>query len=344
MLDVRAEVEFNKGAFPNAVNLPILNDSERQKVGKCYKEHGQQQAINLGHQLVQGNIKQQRVAKWKKFIKDHPQAVLYCFRGGMRSGISQQWLKEVGVEIARIQGGYKALRQFLISSREKFLSEYELVIVAGRTGTGKTRVIQAIKHSLDLEKYAHHRGSAFGRFPQPQPTQINFENILAIDILQKSNELPNQKQFLVEDESHLIGRCALPEDLRLKMQQSPYVFIEETIESRIEVVIEEYVLQLSEQYISLDPINGWKNYCEYMSESLIRIKKRLGNVLCQKVLHALHSALELQFNTGQLQQHENWIEPLLSQYYDKMYDYQLKRKQQKCLFKGCRKDVINYFL
>jgi len=110
LLDVRAPVEFNQGAFPLAENFPLINNQEREAIGIRYKKQGQDEAIKLGHELVQGDIKQQRVNHWQDFFTQHPQGVLYCFRGGMRSKISQQWIYEqTGQVYPRIKGGYKAM-------------------------------------------------------------------------------------------------------------------------------------------------------------------------------------------------------------------------------------------
>lgn len=103
LMDARAPVEFHKGAFPGAVNLPLMNDIERQKVGTCYKVHGQQAAIELGHKLVCGAIKEERIAAWAAFARANPEGYLYCFRGGLRSQITQQWLREeAGIELSLI--------------------------------------------------------------------------------------------------------------------------------------------------------------------------------------------------------------------------------------------------
>ncbi|MGL4712447.1 MAG: rhodanese-like domain-containing protein, partial [Shewanella sp.] len=114
LMDVRAPIEFTRGAFPNSTNLPLMFDNEREKVGTCYKQSGQQAAIALGHLLVKGPIKQQRIEAWASYVKANPKAYLYCFRGGLRSQLSQQWLKDAGIEVPYIQGGYKAMRQYLI--------------------------------------------------------------------------------------------------------------------------------------------------------------------------------------------------------------------------------------
>ena len=92
LLDVRAPVEFNQGAFPDAENFPLINNNERESIGKRYKHLGQDEAIKLGHQLVKGEVKSARVEHWETFFNKYPQGILYCFRGGMRSKISQQWI------------------------------------------------------------------------------------------------------------------------------------------------------------------------------------------------------------------------------------------------------------
>ena len=115
LLDVRAPVEFLQGAFPRAINFPLINDEERHAIGIRYKQLGQDKAIELGHELVTGDTKEARISLWADFTHQHPQGALYCFRGGMRSKITQQWIFEkTGVVYPRIKGGYKALRRYLI--------------------------------------------------------------------------------------------------------------------------------------------------------------------------------------------------------------------------------------
>ena len=183
-LDVRAEVEFAKGAFPSAINLPILNTKERELVGTCYKQQGQEQAIALGHQLVCGDVKQQRIAAWCEVLEANPQAQLFCWRGGMRSNLTQQWMKEAGVSIPLIPGGYKALRHVLLNELSA-AGKAPMVIIGGKTGAAKTPLINDCATGVDLEGIAHHRGSSFGRRVIEPPCQASFENKLAIDVLKK---------------------------------------------------------------------------------------------------------------------------------------------------------------
>ena len=106
LLDVRAPVEFAQGAFPSSHNIPLMNDEERARVGTCYKQEGHDAAVALGHRLVSGDIREARIDAWRRFSEAHPDGVLYCFRGGMRSRIAQQWIyEETGVLMPRVRGG-----------------------------------------------------------------------------------------------------------------------------------------------------------------------------------------------------------------------------------------------
>ncbi|MDH3992263.1 MAG: tRNA 2-selenouridine(34) synthase MnmH, partial [Gammaproteobacteria bacterium] len=151
MMDMRAPTEFLRGAFPHAHSLPLMSDEERAQVGTCYKQQGQEAAIELGHQLVSGETKERRLARWCDFAREHPQGYLYCFRGGLRSQTVQQWLLEQGIDYPRVQGGYKAMRRFLLEELDRSVAQSDIVLISGKTGTGKTRVISRLQRSIDLE-------------------------------------------------------------------------------------------------------------------------------------------------------------------------------------------------
>ena len=176
LIDVRAPIEFKDGHFPCSINLPLMNDEERHLIGIEYKKLGQLKAIELGHKLVSGETKENRISDWVNFLKINPNAQLYCFRGGMRSQIATEWIADRGIKLEKITGGYKALRQFLLNTLEEKSKVVKLVVISGRTGTGKTPFLyQTNLPMIDLEKLANHRGSSFGGMG-PQPTPINFEN------------------------------------------------------------------------------------------------------------------------------------------------------------------------
>ena len=341
LMDMRAPVEFNKGAFPNAVNLPLMADIERQKVGTCYKQKGQQAAIELGHQLVSGTVKAGRVEAWAAFSKANPDGYLYCFRGGLRSQIAQQWLREAGIDYPRVTGGYKAIRSFLIDTLDLAVAECEFVVVGGMTGTGKTEVIAAVENSIDLEGHANHRGSSFGKRASGQPSQIDFENRLAIDLLNR--QARGQQQFVLEDESRLIGSCALPLPLNQGMQRFPMVWLEDSFEDRVQRILRDYVIDLCAEFSVLHGEDqGFALFAARLLQSLDNIRKRLGGELHARLRLVMQQALAEQRSSGVVELHRGWIGGLLNEYYDPMYAYQRQSKASRIEFAGEAEAITDY--
>lgn len=333
LLDTRAPVEFAAGAFPFAKSLPLMSDEERAAVGTCYKEQGQEAAIALGHQLVAGEVREERMRCWKQFAADHPEGYLYCFRGGLRSQLVQEWLKEAGVDYPRISGGYKAMRRFLIDSLDALSKEAEIILVGGATGTGKTRLIQELTRAIDLEGLANHRGSAFGRLIDEQPTQINFENALSIALLKLSQ---SEGPVILEDEGQLIGRLSLPASLKARMSQAPLVVLEYGLEDRVQVVLEDYILDLGARYQRAYGDAGAAMHRDRLLGDLERTRKRLGGARYQDIAALMRAAFDRQEQSGDAQSHRDWIRPMLEDYYDPMYRYQLSKREGQRLCSGDR--------
>lgn len=341
LMDVRAPVEFSKGSFPNAENAPLMNDEERHRVGICYKEKGQDKAIELGHQLVAGDVKARRIEAWKRFVARHPDGYLFCFRGGLRSRLTQQWIKDAGIDYPLVKGGYKALRRFLIDSLDQLIDSEDFRILSGRTGTGKTRVLMDLPNPVDLEGLANHRGSSFGRQVTPQPSQIDFENHLAVAMLKAHHQVGGP--VYLEDESRLIGRCALPEHLRARMSESPLLILEQPMAERVDIIRTDYVEHMLADYIARDGEEaGWLNFRDYLLSAIDRIRKRLGGARHQELRTLMEQALEQQERTGDTSGHHLWIEALLTDYYDPMYDYQLSQKQGRILVRGGPDEITAY--
>ena len=341
LMDVRAPVEFAKGAFPSSDNHPLMNDDERHRVGVCYKRQGQDAAIVLGHKLVGGDIKEDRVQAWTEFASANPEGYLYCFRGGLRSRISQQWLKEAGIDYPIITGGYKALRGFLIDTLDDAATQCRFVQLGGLTGCGKTELLQQLNNALDLEGHAHHRGSSFGRHASPQPSQINFENALALDLLRKRDAGINT--FVIEDENRAIGSCATPLPLHLRFRESPLVWLEEETDLRIERILKDYVIDLSADFIRLQgEDDGFNAYAQRLRQSLHNIIKRLGRERHQRLDTLMQRALDTQRTGGSTALHRDWISALLNEYYDPMYQFQGERHAQRIIFRGNRSEVLSF--
>ncbi len=342
LLDVRAPVEFDQGAFPFAENFPLINDQEREAIGIRYKNQGQDKAIKLGHELVQGEIKSQRVAHWQNFFERYPQGVLYCFRGGMRSKISQQWIYEqTGQVYPRIKGGYKAMRRFLIDELETSTQQINPVMLGGRTGIGKTLLLQELKQQLDLEGIYHHRGSVFGKHVTPQPSQIDIENTLSIELLKLLDK--KHSQIVLEDEGTNIGSRLIPDVLFQKMKQSPLILLDASVEQRVNITFQEYIVEsLAEHQEHLGEASGFKSWSEQLQLSIDKIQRRLGGVRHQTLKALLNDAIEQQINNGDTEHHKQWIKTLLVDYYDPMYDFQTEKKLDRVVFKGEKEDVLSY--
>jgi len=342
MIDVRAPVEFQAGAFPTACNLPLLSDEERHLIGIRYKEAGQEAAVELGRNLVDGRPRRERTEQWAAFIDEHPDGVLYCFRGGMRSRIAQEWIHAAtGIAYPRVKGGYKALRNFLLEQIEISAADLQPVIIGGRTGVGKTLLINRVPGSIDLEGLAWHRGSAFGRHVTPQPTQIDFENRLSIAMLK--HRAGNNPRVILEDESKAIGSRHLPPVLYRRMSISPLVILEATLEERIENSIKEYVtLALKEYQQHLGEEKGFDAWESYAKNSLKRISKRLGGERYREMERKLDTAIHEMLRDGSHQAHADWIGQLLSEYYDPMYDHQLDKKRERIIFSGGMQEVLEF--
>ncbi|OQX12666.1 MAG: tRNA 2-selenouridine(34) synthase MnmH [Thiothrix lacustris] len=344
LLDVRAPVEFLEGAFPNAVNHPLMDDADREAIGTCYKQQGQEAAIALGMQRVSGDIKDARVAAWAAFARAHPDGVLYCFRGGLRSRIAQQLLYEyTGIEYPRVDGGYKRMRQFLLHQLDSLPNQLQPIILSGRTGSGKTRFLQSITQMIDLEGLANHRGSAFGSQAHRQPTQIQFENTLSIALLRKVSQ--GQTALVFEDESRSIGSIHLPETFFKQLSEAPVILMQVPDEERVEISYQEYVLDNLHAFVTLhkgDEVAGFTAFSAYLLGSLDKIQRRLGGVRYQQIRQTLQAALAHQEKTGKTEAHYDVVRLILLDYYDPMYDYQISKKQERLVFTGSPAEVREY--
>ncbi len=315
-VDVRSPGEFQRGSFPGFTNQAILNDEQRHVVGLTYREQGQAAAIALGLKLVQpGPL----VKKWREALP-HARAemrLLTCWRGGLRSRISAQWLGENDFAGVRIAGGYKALRA---AALEAFDSLPEFLVLGGLTGSGKTDLLRQLSPVLDLELYANHRGSSFGlALGAQQPTQTTFENANAFAL----TEPP--PLMLVEAESRMVGKCVVPERVKAAMDRSAMVMLETLLEERALRIFAEYVLV---------PVraHGAAALQRHLVEALARTQRRLGGLRHQKILTLLNEAFSApEIN---LARHTPWIESLLKEYYDPLYAHTITANAERIIFRG----------
>ncbi|VYT81832.1 tRNA 2-selenouridine(34) synthase MnmH [Metakosakonia massiliensis] len=341
LIDVRAPVEFQQGAMPGAINLPLMNDDERAAVGTCYKRHGPEAALALGHQLVAGERRQQRLAAWLAACRQHPEGYICCARGGQRSHIVQQWLAEAGVNYPLVKGGYKALRQAAIQATDALVQK-PIVLIGGCTGSGKTQLVRQQPDGIDLEGLARHRGSSFGRTLKTQLSQASFENLLATEMV-KIDARPASRRWVLEDEGPTIGANHLPESLRVRMLSAQVVVVEDPLALRLERLRDEYFVRMHHDFTAAyGEEAGWQAYSEYLHHGLFAIRRRLGLARFAQLTAHLESALLAQQASGDTDGHMAWLVPLLNEYYDPMYRYQLEKKAANIVFRGPWQTVADY--
>ncbi len=339
LMDVRAPVEYSRGSFPGVLNAPLMTDNERHIVGRNFKHNGQLSAIELGRQLVSGKIKNKRINDWLDFINQNPSGALYCFRGGLRSKIAQQWIFDYsGITYPRVRGGYKAMRRYLIEESSRITNSKNFIVIGGQTGCGKTILLNKFRNSIDLEELANHRGSAFGNNVNSQPTQIDFENSLAIELIQKQKN----SFLLIEDEGNNIGTIYLPDSIKSRSLKSNIVVLTANLDERVELSLKTYVTEMLDNYCSFDSRNGFENYANYWKKSLFKIQKRLGGVRYKELLKVLNNAIQKHQMSNDLSEYVPLIESLLVDYYDPMYNYQINKKKHRIIFQGDSRTVFEY--
>ena len=289
------------------------------------------------------------MAGWKDFFQKHPEALVYCFRGGLRSRTAQTWLQEAGIQIPRLEGGYKAARQMFLGTIQQTVEQCSLLLISGPTGGGKSHLLRAANYFLpavDLEFMARHRGSAFGFESEPQPPQVQFENLLAQDFLRlrecglAEGSAFLKKPLLLEDESRLIGQNVIPESLFEKMRASPIVWVDEPLEKRVENIFSDYISNTAiGQGSEPHALALFQRY----EKSLQSIQRRLGGLRTQELMSDLQLAKTHYLEKKDLEPNHTWIEKLLVYYYDPLYLGSLEKRNPPVVFRGSSEEVLSFF-
>ena len=236
IVDVRAPIEFEKGHIPGAINIPLLTNDDRHHVGLCYREKGHHAAVQLGLERVGPRMAE--LAQAGLDVSQKGQLQVYCQRGGKRSQ-SMSWLwSQVGLEMHRLEGGYKSFRTWVQSILQQ---PTEWLLLAGGTGVGKTDILHALVQDgepmIDLEGLATHKGSAFGAIGElPAPSQSHFENQLALQM----HQLKECSPIWLESESRRVGTCQIPDPIWEAMQCSPRIYIERDRQQRVTQLCHDY--------------------------------------------------------------------------------------------------------
>lgn len=286
-LDVRSPAEYREGHIPGALSMPLLSDTERAQTGITYKQKGRDAAVQQA--LIWVGPKMSGFVDQARRLSAGRPILLYCWRGGMRSHSMAWLLKQAGLEVSVLEGGYRNWRRHIY---EVMATWGEWVVIGGPTGSGKTKLLHALKEAgeqvLDLEALANHRGSAFGALGlPPQPGNEQFIS----DIGWKICGMKKGQRIWVEDESSMIGSLHLPEVVLARLSTSPFVYLKTDFERRIQELVREY---------------GQQTRAE-LEGAFRKIARKIGGQYLNLALDALHE--------GRL--HE--AASIALRYYDKAY-------------------------
>lgn len=343
IIDVRTPGEFKSTAVPNSVNLPLLTEDECHAIGIHFEGDTSIGVIEFAEDSINIVPTPKVIVTYKKFREKHPNAVLSCSKDGRRSAVIQQNLYEHRQwQIPIVEGGICSLNKFLIDESEYLGCKTDFFLLSGKTGSGKTRLLRKLPNTLNLEGLANHRGSAFGQVATKQPGQINFENELTYAQIQLSKD--HARRVLIEDENQYIGSIHLPKHLYDKMSHAPIILMEVSHQSRLNTSLQEYVIDTLEGYRAYyGEEQAFSLYRQSILDSLKKIRKRLGEDCYKKLRVLAGNALNQQERTGSVEAHIPWVETLLHDYYDPMYEYLIKNKKDRIIYSGDAIEVAEYW-
>ena len=300
IVDVRSPAEFALDHIPGAINHPVLNDEERARIGTMYKQVSPFAARRAGAALVARNI----AHILETHLHDRPprwSPLVYCWRGGGRSDALCEVLRRVGWRAARLQGGYQAYRRAVVAALEDLPLAFEYRVLCGRTGSGKSQVLEALAtlgaQVLDLEALASHRGSVLGEVPGcPQPAQKMFESRL----WQRLRALDRSRPVFVEAESRKVGNVQVPGALIAAMRDAPCVIVQAPTAVRTALLMQHYAHFLRDDAL--------------LSERLHALTSHYGR-----------AAIARWCALAQAQRHPELVAELLERHYDPAYDRSITR-------------------
>lgn len=300
IIDARSEAEYALDHLPGAVNWPSLHNEERVRIGTLYKQISAFEAQKHGAALVAANIAR-HIEREVLHLPKHWQPLIYCWRGGKRSGALSMVLGQIGFKVHLIEGGYKAFRAAMLQDLSDCVAKLRFRVISGPTGSGKTRLLHALKAQgaqvLDLEELAQHRSSVLGHLPgKPQPSQKHFDTL----VWQHLRSFNSHQVVFVESESRKVGNVSIPETLMLAMRDSPCHEVQLSLQERVALLMEDYPFFVNDRDL----------FCQRLAAlTSIRGKEVVGR-------------WQQQVHDGQT---ENVVRDLLQTHYDPTYAASMKR-------------------
>lgn len=270
VIDVRTPLEFQHDHLPGAINAPVLSNEERVTIGTMYKQVSAFEATRLGAAMVARNIALHLETLFAEQPK-HWTPLVYCWRGGKRSGAMTAWMNLIGWKARQLEGGYKAYRHWTLEQLETLPGQFAYTVICGPTGSGKTRLLTALRaigtQVLDLEELARHRGSLLGALPDcAQPSQKQFESA----IVEQLARFDRQRPVFVEAESRMIGNLRLPLALLEAMHAAPCIELTVDLDARIAFLCQDYAHlfddreRFKEKLGYLAPLHGKKTLAGWL--------------------------------------------------------------------------------
>ena len=300
VIDARSPAEYAQDHLPGALNWPTLDDAERASIGTEYKQASPFAARKRGAVLAARNIASHIERHAQELARDwHP--LVYCWRGGQRSGALATVLDAIGFQVHVLEGGYREFRRAVLDDLERLPAAYDFRVLAGRTGSGKSRLLAALAAQgaqvLDLEALACHRGSVLGPLPgRPQPSQRALETAL----WQALRSLDATRPVWAESESRTIGRLRVPEALLARLRAAPCVALEMELEARVALLMADY-----DHYVHDD-----EAFCARL-DALRELRGAATVARWQALARA--------------GQHAEAVRELLQQHYDPIYERSMQR-------------------
>lgn len=299
-IDLRSPLEFSKGSIPGAINMPILNDKEREDVGTIYKKKSKKEAKVKGIQYASSKLSY-IYEKISSLNKQYENIILFCWRGGLRSATVSSFLNVLGLNIYQLEGGYKQYRKYVIEYFNNNNFKHKFIVLHGYTGVGKTDILEELEKLnvsiLNLEYLAKNSGSVFGNinYKNEKPISQKLFDALLFDSLRSNNS----KYIVVESEGHRIGGVSLPETLWNAIVDGKHILINTSIENRVERLVNEYVSTISN--------------CDFLLEdAILHLKKRMGLEKINQLIYWIEQ-----------NKYAEVAENLIVEYYDLLYKHSI---------------------
>ena len=302
-IDVRTESEYKEDNILNAFNIPLFKDDEHKEVGTIYKNQGKNEAIKKGFDYVSYKLKDIYI-QVASLLDEYNNIVIYCARGGMRSGSIVNLLSSLGIDVYQLEGGYKAYRNYVLGYLKNIMDTKNFIVVHGLTGVGKTDLLKELEKSnidnIDLEGIAKNSGSTFGfiTFKEKPPSQKKFETRIFEKLFYS-----NSDYIFIESESKRVGHVLIPNEIYDAIVRDGYhILLECSLENRVKRLLNDYVYYKDEKNLEL------------LKECINKFRKRLGNKKIDEYINLLDKG-----------EYEKLIEKYLIQYYDPLYIHSVNK-------------------